>query len=167
MKFKIPRGTDTFDRLMVLRTRIHAADEAAATLAEAHGMPLISGGFDCLGGGIKGFKLDVKPANFRCVAPGWYYPMETRVATRALVKAIHALPRVKRHVLAELLDYAPQTVRTPFGDKYSTHPGVIFGPEQCLLDVLEGAVFTPSGDLTEILESEYLALSAAKSITHA
>jgi hypothetical protein len=90
-----------------------------------------------------------------------FYPKATN---KALLRRISALPTLKPKELNEIVGFRGGMSVTSTGD-FVVHraPGIEWKKDVILMEVPAGAKYTPpSKDIVEILESEYLRLSADK-----
>lgn len=159
MKYKILKGTETFQKIEELSAKMKAATTAAFDLAKELGGDEIGthiglGSTDNLAGGMTGIKMDKQPENWGKAAKkhytGFYYPMR-RIANKDILAKWEALPVIDRSEFNDIIGFKAQ-----FGDcKYFPGVGVEWHKDYILIDCHDEAKFKPNKDTIEILGSEY------------
>ena len=168
MKFKVLKGTTLFNKLMVLRRDMIAAEQAAADLAAEFGSDtfIASREFQVIAGGLEGIMMDNKPATwvkaFPKHYPDVYIPAAGKPENRDILARIAALPVVRSHDYNTIIGFKPQEIRLE-GKLTVTLVS------NCSLALKEGmfliacnpnAEYEPVAGMTEILESEFKKLMA-------
>lgn len=162
MKFKINNGTETFKNLKDVQSRMKECNAAASALAKELGGvdgQRLSGGHDCIAGGLGGIKLSSKPDGWRNASKhhyGFYFPKITK-SNKPILAKIADLPKVTYRDLNSVVGFEFQSS----GLTWFNCPSVKWGPEYVLLAIHEDCYFTPNADMVEILDSEYKTLAEA------
>lgn len=173
MKFKIPKGTETYEKLEALWERIHAADSAAYALVRSirkeMGLPHEGdehnyAGSRHLAGGIAAIQFETKPEAWKQVGKPYQRLYAPLAREKAMWARIKALPIVPVEDLNNIVGFERFVSIADGGDGLVAHraPGMRLVPDAFLMEVPSKATYTPpNGDIIEILESEYNRLADA------
>lgn len=161
MHFKISKGSKTFTDLQTLLAEMQRCNVAATKLANELGAT--NGGrhlsrAHVVAGGISGIKLDSKPNGWKGTHRdyyGYYIPKISK-ANREISNKIASLPVVSHDDLNAVVGFHEH-----YKDgRWYTSPALNWGDDYVLLHTSPGCDFTPNADMIEILESEYVKLTA-------
>ena len=163
MKFKIIKGTETYEKFMVLKSKIDFVNAESVKLVESLGAQKFCKRSNIAYGGISAIQFEEKPQGWKKVGEDYqnfYFPKATE---KVVNKAINELPFVRYDEINEIVGFkAPQTVPCDRGLQWIDCVGLFWGIDCIVIYVTEGAEYTPTADLVEILDSEYLRLKAEK-----
>lgn len=159
MKFKIDKGTETYQKITVLNDRINQVRHQIKDLNEEVGAEGAMTSSSHLAGFIAGFKFPQKPDGWKSASKSYpiFFPKSIRKNT-PLLERIAAIELIDFKVLNEIVGFKPQTYCEGSTVKFIKSVGYALRDDYCLLSVSERAKFTPNADMVEILESEYLRL---------
>lgn len=169
MKFKILKGTKTFDALTKLKADIIRAEEAAMTLCKELGGVNSCRPKGSIGGGIEGIDFGVKEKPIEPCKRGWEGP---EIKKRGWIKHDPDLPFRQPKVIPQNLDIIKRMNDLPvvYVSRFNsiiplecrlddmTHwnlSTIIFAKDLILLDIAEWAKRETNTDLIEILTEEY------------
>lgn len=165
MKFKILKGTESFDKFMALQDLISGCHKAAAAVAKKVGVKEWHPAWWAMSGGISAFVFDKKPA-------GWanafiphedkaYMPKKNLVSNKELLAEIRELPVVQADALNKIVKYDPGKCRS--GRQIMRHPGFLIKKDYVLLTFSDYVVkYKGTKDMIEITHTEFEKLSKAK-----
>lgn len=154
MKYKILKGSKTFEELNSLHQRMTECNLAATALAkELGGTDKILFGGRRIAGGLEGIWFETKPEFWKLTHRDWHNFFCPKICkqTEDVRERINALPEVKYEDLNKIVGFKYQVVNLT----WHNIPGVVWGDDLCLLNVDSNCEFTPNGDMVEILDSEY------------
>lgn len=162
MKFKINKGTNTFTALIDIHKKIVKSEKAARRLTkELGGINHATAGRD-YAGGIDAIKFDEKPDGWKQVGDSFqklYYPKSNK-ANGHIHKKICDLPIVTFDEVNKVVGFnGPQTVSNDRGLAWVKTVGLYWYPTYILMEISEGAKFTPNKDMVELTVSEFLKLN--------
>jgi len=157
MKFKILKGTPTFEKLQGLYQLIISINKKTKALVERLGAEQFLRNDNYLAGAPIGFQFDKCPDGWKSEGQGCYFPKANLKANKPLLAEIKALPKLDKQELLTILGYKP--MQRGKGNIIYFSPSFRWGNEFCLLEVQEDIKFTPNADMIEILSSEYKTLS--------
>lgn len=161
MKFKILKGTETFNKLTVVFDLIDLANKEARELAASLGATewCHSFGFYSIGGGLTGMRFLTKPPGWKLAFPKQYkdvyFPMNiaSTIEVRELIKK---LPIVEAQHLNDAVGYEEQEIATGGRTILSTHPAISKRLDMFLMAINEDAFYHKKpADIIEITSSEY------------
>lgn len=162
MKFKVLKGTDTFQKLEELRIKVTDVNNQAKDVVKKLEGKRYCGRSHKLAGGISAIEFDTKPEGYKPVGGSWrslYYP---KSVNKTDCKLIESLPTVEYSELNDIIGFnAPQTVSSEKGILWISTIGLIFGENEMLIEVHDGCKYEAPVDVVEILNSEYFALKEA------
>lgn len=162
MKFKIYKGTDTFQKLIYLRYKCTGANQLARDLSKEFGAqqyclnnhPMV------IAGGLSAIKLKDKPKGWRKAfnSNDLFFPANNNHID---LKKIQALPLVESDELNVILGYEDQNINVSYGKSiWQTHPNVNWKfDDYILISMHELSKFVPNSDTIEITISEYNSLT--------
>jgi hypothetical protein len=159
MKYKILKGTSTYDALIELFKKMGEASDKATELCKKLGGegPYNTGRH--LAGGIEAIKFDTKPEGWTTRGSSWQhlYMPKINPKTKKIWDEINALPVIENDELNKIVGFrAPQTVSTDGGLGWISRPSVSQGSNYFLLGIPEKAEYKKkNSDFIEILDSEY------------
>lgn len=165
MKFKILKGTETFEKLTALAEEIKRVEIAADDLVRSVGGKTHCRSNFYLAGGVAAVVFDKQPEGWKKVGDdGHYMP---KVKNKELSERFKALPTLSLQLIQDITGYPSgeigenkdgQLVR--FGV-----PGIAWNDEYVLFNASSTAPWTPpNADFIEILESEYIRLSEERKV---
>jgi DNA-directed RNA polymerase subunit N (RpoN/RPB10) len=161
MKFKISKGTETFNKLVELKEKVITVNEAARAVVNELGASKYCHRSHHLAGGISALVFDKKPEGYKEVGEkyqNFFYP---KVANKAALEKIESLTLVEFDDLNKIVGFkAPQTVSSERGIMWISTVGLTWAEhgipeEDMVMDIENGCKYTPPADVVEILESEY------------
>ena len=160
MKFKINKGTETFQKLSDIKKRMEACNDTASLFVNT--IPGAKDEFtiadDCVAGGVSGIEFKEKPDGWRLAFPGQsqrlFFPKAEK-RNKKLLAAISELPKIRREEVNVIVGFEPHFA----GITFFKSVGVHWGKKFILLKTGDGANYKPPKDVGEILESEYNKLS--------
>ncbi len=159
MKYKILPDTATFLALSDLWSRIVATSDQIESLQTDVGATAIMVSPQVLAGGVNGFKMPDKPADwktaYRHARQPVYFPRQMQ-RNRPLLDRIVAISAILPGSLNDIVGFKRQWK----GLRQYTCPTVEFGADFHLMSVGEEADYTPNADMEELTVSEYKRLSA-------
>lgn len=156
MKFKVVKGTETFDKLTAFREHVKDVSKQAQDVVNKLG-----GGKYCrksnkLAGGLSAIEFETKPEGYKVVGERWqglYYP---KVSNKADLVLINGLPTIEYNELNSIVQFTGMQFVPYGGGLACIHTvGLIFGDDVMLINVEKGCEYTPPNDVVEILASEY------------
>jgi hypothetical protein len=156
MKFKVVKGTETFEKLAAFRERVKDVSKQATNMATLLGGARYCHRSNKLAGGLSAIEFETKPEGYKVVGEKWqhlYYPKASNKKDCALIEG---LPTIDYDELNTIVNFeAPQTVSSERGIAWISTVGLTFGDDEMLISVPTGCKYTPPTDVVEILESEY------------
>lgn len=156
MKFKVHKGTETFDKLKELHDRMIFAGNAAKELVSQLGGKRYASSNRGIYGGIDAIEFDVKPDGYKPVGKKYQSLFYPKASNKEILKLINQLPIIKREELNIILNFkGPQAVTIDDGIYWVNAPDVVFGDHFYLFNVVTSVEYNPPADAVEILESEY------------
>lgn len=164
MKFKILKGTETFQKLTDLKSEMNRCNSEASSLSKSLGGCIkgthLGKGYGCISGGLAGIKMETKPDGWKNASTQYYgfYIPKINKANKHLLDRIELLPTVRHEDLNAIVGFEMQSS----GRRWFNCPGVHWTKEYVLLEVDNECDFTPNCDMIEILESEYVKLIGKK-----
>lgn len=151
MKFVIKKGSETFDKLSALQDEMHKVHQKTAAFVEKHGATRwMSTG--SLAGGFRGIRLENKPADWKEVHYGYYFPKKIKKNQEVLDK-IYALPTLDNSAINSIIGFGGFQITNSM--RVIHKPGFCFGTDYHLIEFPEDAEYTPNDDMEEITVSEY------------
>lgn len=161
MYFKVEKGSPLYDNLIDLMKKAKYVQEEARKLVFELGYLQYRQRSWVLWGGISSILIpkDKPVPKDWSKADDGYMPRKYRKSTRDLAEKIKQLPVVEHDELNDLLGYDSNSSKTPY--RTSFHPAFkyIKDKELFLISVADYMIYTPVDGMTEILSSEYNALS--------
>jgi len=165
MKYKILKGTETFDKLSALAEEIKRVEITADDLVRSVGGKTHYRSNYYLAGGVSGVVFDKQPEGWKKLSQeGHYMP---KVKNKELADRFKALPTLGLKLIQDITGYPSgeigenkdgQLVR--FGV-----PGLVWEDEYVLFNASSSAPWTPpNADFIEILESEYFQLKGVNKL---
>lgn len=156
MKFKVVKGTETFDKLVAFRAHVDDVKKQAEDVVALLGGIRYCHKANKLAGGIGAIEFENKPDGYKVVGEKWqglYYP---KVSNKKDCALIEKLPTIEYNELNSIVNFkAPQTISTERGILWVSTVTLTFGDNESLIDVSNGCTYDPPADVVEILESEY------------
>lgn len=159
MKFKILKGTETFNKLSDFEKEIKRVNKIAIDLSKELGGDEkgthLGYSFE-LAGGISGIKMPLKPEGWKDASKNhhnYFYPKINK-SNKDVLDKINALPILKYKDLNDIVGFSFQS----HGMTWFNCPGIYWGKEYILMDVNDQCNFCPNEDMIEILGSEYIKL---------
>lgn len=156
MKFKVVKGTKTFNKLSELKNKVVFVNQEAENLVKTLGGKRYCKHQHVLAGGIAAIEFDSKPDDYKIMGEKYqnlYYP---KVSNKKDCKLIQELPTLDYKELNSLVNFnGPQTIPNDHGFGWVSTVGIIWGEDEILIEVPSGCKYTPPEDLIEIVESEY------------
>lgn len=168
MKFKIEKGTATYDALTTLFEEVVRCRKEASDLAQEFGATQWCEGSSpfSLGGGLSALKLEEKPKGWhKAYYEGCYYPSPRSKHSEEARKRLELLPIVPTAKLCDILGFEAQDLYVKGGRGFImyTFPATYKGKDCFLFEVREDAVYEPkSDDIIEITFSEFTRLKEEK-----
>lgn len=161
MKYKIVKGTETFNKLLRLKEEIKRVNKEASDVVKKLGAEKYCKKNGKLVGGIGGIQFDSKPEGYKVIGKEWqnfYYP---KVSNKKDLKLIENLPTIDYDALNSIIGFnGPQTIETNNGIFWINTVGLIWGDDYVLIDIDDECEFEPNKDTVEILGSEYITLKS-------
>ena len=161
MKFKVSKGTNLYEKFMVLGAKISLVNNESRELVESLGAKKFCKKQNIAYGGIGAIQFEEKPRGWKMVGEqgqNLYYPKATE---KELNIKFNALPTISFDEINEMVKFhAPQTICSDRGLQWISCFGLFWGDDCILIDISEGAKYEPIEDVIEILESEYKTLKA-------
>jgi hypothetical protein len=151
MKFKIEKGTGTYEKLMALKKRCLAAHAATNAVLDELGASQYIRPSGSISGGIVSVEFASKPEGWRKSdwGQGTFQPKVTNVEW---VEKLKALPIVPASDLNKIVGFVPQRK----GLTKHLRPALDWDAAPILLSVNDAVDYTPpNADIVEILGSEY------------
>lgn len=157
MYFRIPKGTETFNKLQALHQLIEKARASARKLVKTFGgTGEYCGEQQSIGGGIAGVEFKEKPEGWKMVGEKYQKLFMPKADQKELWKKIKALPVIEYDELNKIVGFdGPQTAIDSRGIAWINSVGMVWGTQYMLMEVAKGCKFKPNKDMTEIVESEY------------
>lgn len=156
MKFKVVKGTATFDNLMELKAKMCLVYKEAKKVVRELGGTGHCSDHNAAWGGVDAIEFAERPAGWKIMGKAWqrlYYP---KASERELCKKLSALPTVSHKEINEIVKFnAPQTVCNDAGMYFVNCVGLTWGKDYVLMEVTEGAKYKAPKDVVEILDSEF------------
>lgn len=166
MRFKILKGTETYNSLTGLLDKMIAANNEAKTLAMSLGAKewLLATGPYAIAGGLSGLRFPERPKGWKKVFSkrynDIYFPSTHLKDNQGLIEKIWGLTIVNANDLNVIVGYVEQDIYTDRGMIWSTYPGFSFKNDMFLLSLHEKAVYdNTNADIVEITMSEYKSLT--------
>lgn len=164
MKFKILKGTDTFQKLKDVQTKMIAAGNASEKLCKELGGTDVythnryaAGGIDAIG-----FEKEPDTKVWRRAGKSWqnlWYPRSTQ---KTLLQKFSDLPKVELSEINNIVGFNPGFCGGDGVSVFMVHVksvGLQFLPKMILIEVENKMKFKPNKDMVEIKDSEFLKLS--------
>jgi len=170
MKFKILKGTELYTQLDAIQKKADQCHQASKKLAKSIGaIDTASRKNLTIAGGIDAFEFpyDKHPDLLMWMRPdrhnnpNLFYPRQGKKydANKPLLEKIDALPKISRDEYNAIIGFVPSWGTLSGGLAHFKAYGLKIHKDFALVSISEGATYKPiSGDMIEILESEYLAL---------
>lgn len=162
MKFKVLKGTDTFQKLEELRLKIKEVNNQAFNVVRELGSTRYCKKNGVLAGGISAIEFTSKPEGYINMGKSWqslYFP---KAKNKKDLELISKLPTIDYSELNTIVNFeGNQVVETDAGLAFIKTIGLIFGENEMLIDIEDGCKYCPPKDIIEILSSEYFALKEA------
>lgn len=161
MKFKVPKGTELFDRLWEVQRKINEAKNAAIAFLKEKG-------FDSekyykkqytLMGGIGAISFKEKPDGWVHVGSKWQSIFMPNSKNKKLLAEISGLPVVKYNELNDVLGFSQQMVSGGGGLMHVQAPATIWKDDFVLFEIPDECNYIPVDGAIEILSSEFKQLS--------
>lgn len=159
MKFKILKGSATFEKFEELKKKIDFVTKCAMDLCDKLGAEkyFLEGAYAF--GGIRAFYFDEKPNGWIRIGKPWqkaFFPSAKMKAERTLIQD---LPVIRFRELNAILNFEGNQIASAQGGLTLVNcPGVEFYADYVFVDVPDGLKYTPPDDVIEITYSEYLKL---------
>lgn len=159
MYIKIKKGTDTFNKLSELDSKINKARDKAKEVTKQLGAiksyntnwgPYLAGSIEALE-----FEEEPDTTKFRKVGKSWQRLWYPKSSNKAAFKLLHTLTPVKDNELNDIVGFGGLQM---VGNAIYERVGVEFRKEYHLIEVGKGCKFNLNDDMEEITESEYLKL---------
>lgn len=154
MKFKVEKGTDTYNKLSEVFDKIKDYNNQAMSLANKLGSEEFGISFKGVAGGISCIKYKDKPEGFKVVGKPYQNLFMPKANNKKLWEEINELPILSFDEFNSVIGFEPQFKGLKF---YRTY-GYTHLNDKFLIDTGD-ADYTPKDDMIEILESEYKKLS--------
>jgi hypothetical protein len=157
MKFKILKGTETYDKLTELKRRCDEAHAALVAVLDELGTDEYIEPHGLLAGGVIAIRLATKPEGWRNSdwGKGFYVPKRNNQEWNT---RLYSLPLIKNKELNDIVGFMPHRK----GLTMLQRPGIEWMTEQVVLTMDPESKYTPpNADIIEILESEYQRLNEA------
>jgi hypothetical protein len=156
MKFKVVKGTETFDKLVAFRAHVNDVNKQAKDMVTQLGGARYCRKSNKLAGGLSAIEFETKPEGYKMAGEKWqhlYYPKASNKKDCALIEG---LPTIDYDELNSIVNFkAPQTISAERGILWVSTVDLTFGDEEMLIGVRSGCEYEPPADVVEILESEY------------
>lgn len=159
MKFKIEKGTGTFNKLIALRNEIKLVRDQAFAVVQEFGANEFCKAQWSLAGGIAAIKFDNPPEGWKILDKyqNLYYP---KAKNKVALLKFATLTTIPYSALNDIVGFlGNQTVPYGQGICWVNTVGMKFGENYMLMEVREGAKYKAIPDVIEILESEFEILS--------
>lgn len=163
MKFKILKGTETFEKLTALYKRMLKADRARNPILDELGSKRFAP-VRGLAGGILAVEFGKPPAGWKRIGKPWQNLYEPTVKNKEMIAKLKALPVLKYDELNAIVGFKEVDHMDDEAGTWTRIrcPGVRWKKEVILMDTGRAKYTPPNADIIEILESEYVRLSEEK-----
>lgn len=156
MKFKVEKGTETYDKFEELFERIDKYDDEAIEMRNSLGFKKHCLHQENVGGGIYGIFSSEKIEGFK-KHPRHHSLWIPKIANKEIIEKFKSLPVVTRDEYNDVIGFEQQFVGLTLYRTYGLKKSEV---EDCYLITMgENVEFKPSKDLIEIVGSEYKRLS--------
>lgn len=159
MYFKVPKGTETFDKLTQLRLKIIDANSKAKKLIKELGgnADRIYNKYRNIGGGIAAIYFADKPEGWKQVGENHQSIFMPKANMKKVWDKINALPVVEHEELNKIVGW-PDSLQVGTGGNALTvyySPGISWHKDYCLLTIPGHVKIKIPEGVIELLESEY------------
>ena len=155
MKFKVEKGTKTFDELEKVFVKMKDCNKQALELIESLGFTQFGVSNNGIAGGISCIVSKTKPDGFRVVGKPYqnlYYPKKAN--NKELLQKFDELPIISYEEFNDTIGFKAQFSSLNYHRAF----GIKKVKDVYLIDIDNKCKYTPKSDMIEILESVYLKL---------
>lgn len=165
MKYKILKGTETFEKLTALYKEMERVRDAVDPILKEYGTDRYISTQGELVGGIHALELKTKPEGFKVIGKPWQRLYAPKASNTKEYKRFCALPTLPFSALNDILGFKGGALMDGGGLSWVNCPGIEFHDKHVLLDLPNKCKYTaPNADIVEIFESEYVRLSEEKKV---